>query len=118
VNDSGGNPLEPGGEWEITPAGGIALPIGILSATITMKGKYVAKGEIITVAGKEIQTWKMLIVVTIDILGTASEVPVHLWFSDDPSGQIQLQQDAAFVTVPVIGGVPVPGDRQELVSWK
>lgn len=118
VNDASGNPLEPGGEWEITPPGGIALPLGLISATVTMKGKYVAKGEMITVNGKDIYTWEMLIVVTIDILGNQSEVPVHLWFSDDPSGQIKLQQEAVTVTVPIIGGIPVPGDQVELLSWK
>ena len=118
VNDVNGNPLEPGGEWEITPPGGIALPLGIISATISMRAKYVKKGDIITVSGKDIYTYEMLIIVTIDILGNQSEIPVHLWFSDDPSGQIQLQQEAGLVTVPILGTVPVPGEQQELISWK
>ncbi|MDX9759674.1 MAG: Ig-like domain-containing protein [Bacteroidota bacterium] len=118
VNDENGNGVDPGEEWDLTPAGGIALPLGLINATVTMKAQYVAKGEVITVNGKEITTWEMLITVTIDILGNTSDIPVHLWFSDDPSGQIQLQQDATLVTVPIIGTVPVPGDRQELLSWK
>ena len=118
ANDTQGNPLEPGVEWQITPQGGIALPLGLISATISMKGKFVARGETITVAGREIYTWEMLITVTIDILGNQSDIPVHLWFSDDPSGQVQLQQEAGLVNVPIIGTLPVPGEQQELVSWK
>ncbi len=117
VNDQNGNPLEPGGEWDITPAGGILIPFGLINATITMKGKYVKRGDIITVAGKDIYTWEMLISVTVEMLGNESTVPVHIWFSDDPSGQIMLQQESGAITVPIIGSFPVPGDQQELLSW-
>ncbi len=118
VNDASGNPLEPGGEWDITPQGGILIPFGLVNATITMKGTYVRKGDVIRIAGKDIYTWEVLITVTIDLLGSQSVIPVHLWFSDDPSGQIKLQQETGTLTVPIIGSFPVPGDQQELVSWQ
>ncbi len=118
ANDGSGNPLDPGVEWEITPQGGISIPFGVVSATITMMGKYVNKGQIITVDGKDIYTWEVLITVSIDLLGNESIVPVHLWFSDDPSAQIMLQQETGLVTVPILGSFPVPGEQQELVSWK
>ncbi|MFA6233744.1 MAG: hypothetical protein WC824_06060, partial [Bacteroidota bacterium] len=118
VNDANGNPLNPGLEWDITPQGGILIPFGLVNATITMKGKYVKKGDVITVGGKDIYTWEILITVTIDILGNQSTIPVHLWFSDDPSAQIKLQQETGLVIVPIIGSFPVPGDQQELISWQ
>lgn len=118
VNDASGNPLDPGGEWDITPQGGILIPFGLVNATITMKGKFVKKGDVIRIAGKDVSTWEILITVTIDLLGNQSVIPVHLWFSDDPSGQIKLQQETGTVTVPIIGSFPVPGDQQELVSWQ
>ncbi|MBE0643522.1 MAG: hypothetical protein IH600_05545 [Bacteroidetes bacterium] len=118
VNDDSGAPLDPGGEWDITPAGGILIPFGLVNATITMKGKFVKKGDVITVNGKDIYTWEVLITVTIDLLGNQSVVPVHIWFSDDPAGQIKLMQETGLITVPILGTFPVPGDQQELVSWK
>ncbi|MFZ1729197.1 MAG: Ig-like domain-containing protein [Bacteroidota bacterium] len=118
VNDASGNSLALGKEWEITPPGGILIPLSVLNATITMTGKFVNKAQIFTVNGKDIYTWEILISVTIDVLGNKSVVPVHLWFSDDPSGQIMLQQETSLITVPIIGTFPVPGEQQELVSWK
>ncbi|MBR9978263.1 MAG: hypothetical protein KFH87_09260 [Bacteroidetes bacterium] len=118
VNDDNGETMDPGETWDITAAGGISIPFGMINATITMDGTYVDRGSIIIVNGKEIYTWEILINVVIDFLGNQSTVPVHLWFSDDPSGQIMLQQETTMVTIPLVGEFPVPGDQQVLLSWK
>lgn len=118
VNDEEGTTMDPGATWEITAPGGISIPFGLASATITMDAAYVNRGDIITVGGKEIYTWEILINVVIDFLGNKSTVPVHLWFSDNPSGQIMLQQETTMVSIPLVGEFPVPGDQQVLLSWK
>jgi hypothetical protein len=117
INDTNGDPLDPGSEWDVTTGNGIEISFGLISATIRMKGAFLAKGEVINAQGKGITTWKVGITVTISILGIDNEVPVYLWFSDDPSAQIQLIQESAELNLGLIT-FPVEGDMQKLVSWK
>ncbi len=117
VNDMNGDPLEPGGEWNVTQGSGIEISFGLISATVTMKGAYVEQGEVITAQGKDITTWKMRITVTISILGQDNDIPVYIWFSDDPSAQVQLMQESAELNLGIVQ-FPVEGDLQKLVSWQ
>ena len=117
LNDANGDPLDPGAEWDVTTGNGIEISFGLISATVTMKGAFIAQGEVINAQGKAINTWKVGITVTISILGIDNDLPVYLWFSDDPSGQIQLLQESAELNLGVIN-FPVEGDKQVLVSWK
>ena len=116
VNDANGDALEPGVQWSITQGNGIELSFGLLSATITMEATYLENGEIFTVQGNDIRTWKMGINVTISILGQDNELPVYIWFSDDPSTQLQLIQESGAITLGPLTET-VEGDKQTLVSW-
>ncbi len=117
VNDANGDPLDPGGEWDVTQGTGIEISFGPLTATVRMKGAFVEQGEVITAQGKDISTWKVRIMVTISILGIDNDIPVYIWFSDDPSAQIQLRQESADLNLGLVQ-FPVEGDLQTLVSWK
>lgn len=117
LNDDSGAPLEPGGSWDVTMGNGIEISFGLISATITMEGAFVEQGEIFNVRGEDISTWKVRIMVTISILGQNNEVPVYIWFSDDPSGQIRLMQESAELNLGLIQ-LPVDGDLQMLTDWQ
>ena len=116
VNDQNGDPLEPGVEWDITAPQGIQIPFGLVSATIRMRAAYADKGEIIVTGGKDMFTWRTRIMITITLLSD-TEIPVDIWFSDDPSAQIQLRQESAEIDV-LSFKLPVPGDLQLLKSWQ
>lgn len=115
VNDGNGDPLEPGGTWDVTTGDGIEIPFGFVSATISMGAEYAAKGELVNVAGSDLYTWRTRIMITIDLFGE-TQIPVDIWFSDQPSAQIQLQQESAEIDVQITT-MPVDGDLQKLVSW-
>ncbi len=117
INDANGDPLEPGAQWSITQGNGIELSFGLLSATITMEATYLENGEMFNIQGKDIHTWKVGIIVNISILGQDNEMPVYLWFSDDPSAQVQLIQESAEISLGPLTQA-VEGDKQTLVSWK
>jgi hypothetical protein len=116
VNDQNGDPLDPGLAWNVTSPEGIQIPFGLISATIKMRASYAEKGEIIPVAAKSVSTWRTRIMITITLLSD-TDIPVDIWFSDDPSGQIQLRQESAEIDV-LSFKLPVPGDLQKLTSWK
>ena len=115
VNDANGDPLEPGGAWDVTTGDGIEIPFGLVSATISMGAEYAAKGELINIGGSDIYTWRTRIMITIDLFGE-TQIPVDIWFSDQPSAQIQLQQESAEINVQITT-LPVDGDLQKLISW-
>lgn len=116
INDANGDPLEPGVQWSITQGSGIELSFGLLTATITMEATYLENGEMFTIQGKDIHSWKMGIIVNISILGQDNEIPVYIWFSDDPSAQLQLIQESGAITLGPLTET-VEGDKQTLVSW-
>jgi hypothetical protein len=117
VNDTNGDPLTPGVQWDVTQDGGIVISFGLISATISMKATYLENGEMFSIQGKNVFSWKIGIVVTISILGQENKLPVNIWFSDDPSAQVQLIQESADLNLGLIN-LPVEGDMQKLVSWK
>ncbi|MCB2205167.1 hypothetical protein KQI65_10490 [bacterium] len=117
VNDESGAPLDPGGTWNVTQGNGIEISFGLISATITMEGAFVEQGEAFPVKGKDISTWKVRINVRISILGQNNDIPVYIWFSDDPSGQIRLMQESAELNLGLIQ-IPVEGDLQMLTDWQ
>ncbi len=109
--------------WDIIPASGVTLDLTIpgfpipISATINMKGKLEARGELFIVNGKQIRATKTSITVSATVLGSTNDIKIFLWYSDDPSGQIKLIQEGQSVTIYGIT-VPVLGDYRELVSFQ
>ena len=116
--DAASAPLQIGSTWEITQPGGIVIDIiqGV-SAVITVKGAFTGKDDIFNVGGKDINGWKSTITATISIMGTDSDVLIHLWFSDDPDGQVRMQHESSEINM-VITTFPVNGDLQELKSYQ
>ncbi|MDT8322648.1 MAG: Ig-like domain-containing protein [Bacteroidota bacterium] len=117
VNDMNGDALEPGGEWDVTQGSGIEISFGLISATVSMKGAFIEQGEVFSVQSRDISTWKVRITVTISVLGQDNDIPVNIWFSDDPSAQLRLMQESAELNLGLVQ-FPVEGDLQALVSWE
>ncbi len=116
--NAAGARMEIGSTWEITQPGGIVIDIiqGV-SAVITVNGAFTGKDDIFSVGGKDINAWKSTITATISIMGTDSDILIHLWFSDDPDGQVRLLHESGEINM-VIKEFPVNGELQELKSYQ
>ncbi|MCZ7557712.1 MAG: hypothetical protein M5R41_15040 [Bacteroidia bacterium] len=121
--DKSGNAIPVGSEWFIGPEDGVTMnftingfPIGV---NAKIKGTYAAREEKIQAGNQQVTTWKSTITASFTLQGqTIVESKVHLWFSDDPDGQIRVLQESARATIPVVGiTFDIPGETQELVSW-
>lgn len=120
--DKSGNAVPVGTEWAIGPEDGVTMNFTVGSIPVNVnariKGTYAAREEKIQAGNKQVTTWKSTITATFTIQGSPLlESKVHLWFSDDPDGQIRVIQESAKATLPVLGTVDIPGETQELVSW-
>jgi hypothetical protein len=120
--DKSGNAVPVGTEWWIGPEEGVTMnfTVGttVIPANAKIKGAYTAREEKISANNKQITTWKSSITATFSALGsTLVETKIHLWFSDDPDGQIRVLQESSTITIPILGTINVVGETQELVSW-
>ncbi len=121
--DKSGNAVPVGTEWTIGPEEGVIMNFTIngfpIPVTAKIKGTYAAREEKIQAGSKQLTTWKSTITATFTLQGTTLvETKAHLWFSDDPDGQIRILQESAKATFPVVNiTVDIPGETQELLSW-
>lgn len=116
-------PLPLGTGWDVTPSAGVSLtvtPNGLpLPVTINIKitGELFARGESFTAGGATIRASRVRLTATVAVLLNRSDIVIDVWFSDDPSGQVRLEQKFAELNLGLTT-VPVPGDIQELVSFE
>jgi hypothetical protein len=120
--DGSGKALNVGTEWFLTSENGEDLNFTVNGSPIPVnciiKGKYDAREVKLTANNKEVLTWECTITATFNILGSLKLiVPIHVWFSDDPDAQVQLIQESANITIPVLGNFSLPGEKQLLKSW-
>lgn len=122
-NVDASTPLPLGTGWDITQGNGISItftPSGIpLPVTINIKirGELFARGETFTAGAATIRASRVRITATVAVLFNRSDIVIDVWFSDDPSGQVRLEQKFAELNLGLTT-VPVPGDIQELVSFE
>ena len=116
-NSAPGTPAAPGSEWDITAAGGIDIPLGLVSANVRIKAKYIDRTETVVVNGKTIKLWHVELSNIVTILGGESVVTVHVWYSDDPSGRILLHQVSTLLNL-MITTYQLNGEKWELNSWQ
>lgn len=116
-NSAPGTPAAPGAEWDITDAAGINIPVGLFSANVKIRGKFVDRTETVTVNGKTISLWHVELSNIINILGSESTIKVHIWYSDDPSGRILLWQESTLLNL-VLTNYQLNGERWELKAWQ
>jgi hypothetical protein len=116
-NSAPGAPANPGSEWDITSANGIDIPVGLFSANVKIKGKFVDRTETVTINGKTISLWHVELSNIISILGSESIIKVHIWYSDDPSGRILLWQESTLLNL-LITNYQLNGERWELKAWQ
>jgi len=115
-NSAPGVPANPGTEWNITAPGGFDIPVGLFSANVKIKGQFIDRTETVSVQGKTIKLWHVKLINTVTIFGAESNIVVHLWYSDDPSGRIQLWQESTLLNL-VLTNFQLNGEKWELASW-
>ncbi len=115
-NSAPGMPATPGFEWDITAANGIDIPVGLFSANVKIKGKFIDRTETVTVNGKVIKLWHIELSNIVNVLGSESVIKVHVWYSDDPSGRIQLWQESTLLNL-LITNFQLNGEKWELKAW-
>jgi hypothetical protein len=116
-NTAPGIPADPGSEWDITPAAGYDIPVGLFTANVKIRAKFVSRDETVTVNGKTIRLWRIELSNIVTLLGNESIIKVHVWYSDDPSGRIQQWQESTELNL-VITTFPLNGDKWEMTSWQ
>jgi hypothetical protein len=115
-NDANGVALQPGVTWNITAGNGIDIPISLVTANMKLTGAFTSRGDEFTVNGKVIRTWQSTVSGKITILGQESVIPIHIWLSNDPNGQIRMQQETSVLRV-LTQQYPVAGELQELTNF-
>jgi hypothetical protein len=124
--DDGGSAIAVGTEWYLVSAGsenGFPLNFSYLGQPVTVmakiKCKYEGKEEKITVGTKDVLTWRTSITATFSAatLGVNIVMGFSMSFSDDPSGQIKVQQNSVSATV-VMVPLSSAGEVQELTAYQ
>ncbi len=120
-----GSEIAAGSSWTLGNANGTQLNFTIpsfptpITITVTTKGTLDARGVDMAVGSKTVKTWKSTVTATADLFAQKTDVKVSFWFSDNPSGQIKVEQQGTKFIVPLVNiTFPLPGERQELQSWK
>ncbi len=122
-NTDPNTPLPLGTGWDITQGNGISItftPSGVpvpITINIKIKGELAARGETFPVGSGTVRASRVRITATVAVLFNRSDIVIDVWFSDNPSGQVRLQQNHAELNLGLTT-VPVPGDIQELVSFE
>ena len=103
--------------WNISDISGQTLvfstPIGPISVSVTISGKYEAKDEKITVGTTTVTARKTSIDTKVNVLNNTFTIKIYMWFSDNPAGQIKIMQESAKFTL-LTWTLPIPGEIQEL----
>lgn len=120
--DGSGKALPLGTEWWLTSENGEDLNFTVSGSPIPVnckiKARYDAREVKMTVNNKEVLTWECTVTATFNIMNSLQlVVPLHVWFSDDPDAQVQLIQESANITIPILGNFSLPGEKQLLKFW-
>lgn len=112
-----------GSTWNISDPSGVPLSFVIpglptpVTITVTITGKYEAKGEKMTVGTKEVLTYKSSATISLDVFGSKQNIIANFWFCDDPtSAQVKFMNTSVEVNALNLIKVPIPGEVQELTS--
>jgi hypothetical protein len=90
-----------------------------VSINVLTTGELGPRAAETTVGTTKVKTWETTVTATATVLTSSANVKIHMWFSDDPDGQIKLEQEGTVFVLPILNiPIPIPGERQELVSWK
>ncbi len=122
-HEQDGAEVPAGSSWTLGEANGTQLNFIVggfpLSITVTTKGTLDARGVDMAVGSKTVKTWKSTVTATASLLTQRNDVKISFWFSDNPSGQIKVEQQGTSFVVPIVNiSLPLTGERQELQSWK
>lgn len=124
-HEQDGSEVKTGTSWTLGEANGTQLNFTIpgfptpITITVTTKGTLDARGVDMAVGSKTVKTWKSTVTATASLFAQNTDVKIAFWFSDNPSGQIKVEQEGTKFIVPLVNiSLPLPGERQELQSWK
>lgn len=120
-----GSEVKPGSTWSLGDPNGTQLNFTIpgiptpITITVTTTGKLDERGTEMMAGTNKIKTWKSTVTASAMLLAQQTDLKISFWFSDNPSGQIKTEQQGTKFIVPLANlTIPLPGDRQELQSWK